>query len=170
MGSKIVVENVEVRLAKATERLIVRNLMELYQHDFSELDGTDVDEYGQYSYYDLDCFWINPGWSAYLIKVDGHWAGFALTNDEVQVAGNSLAITEFFILRKYRKQGVGRRAAQTIMNACPAKWEVRIIENNHAARSFWSTLISAAWPAQVSVVELDNEHWHGPVFSVDTRR
>lgn len=34
---------IEIRLARLGERLIVRNLMELYQHDFSEIDGTDLD-------------------------------------------------------------------------------------------------------------------------------
>lgn len=47
--------NIEVTLAGNAECLIVRNLMELYQHDFSELDGTDLDENGRYGYHDLDC-------------------------------------------------------------------------------------------------------------------
>lgn len=53
--------SIEVRPAKITERQIVRNLLELYQHDFSEFDGMELNEHGQYDYFDLDCFWINPG-------------------------------------------------------------------------------------------------------------
>ena len=34
--------NIEVRLAHNSERLVVRHMMELYQHDFSEFDGTDT--------------------------------------------------------------------------------------------------------------------------------
>ena len=30
---------IETRIAALGERLVVRNLMELYQHDFSEIDG-----------------------------------------------------------------------------------------------------------------------------------
>jgi hypothetical protein len=63
--------NIEVRLAHSTERLVVRHMMELYQHDFSEFDGTDLDEHGQYGYYDLDCFWINPN--------DEDWQGPVFT-------------------------------------------------------------------------------------------
>lgn len=37
---------IEVRLAHTAERLVVRHMMELYQHDFSEFDGTDLDEHG----------------------------------------------------------------------------------------------------------------------------
>ena len=107
--------NIEVILAGHAERLIVRNLMELYQHDFSELDGTDLDEHGQYGYPDLDCFWNHPGHAAHVIKVDGKWAGFALTNQEVYMPGSTHAIVEFFVVRKYRRLGVGQHAAQAIM-------------------------------------------------------
>ena len=160
---------IETRLARLSERLIVRNLMELYQHDFSELDGTDLDEHGQYGYYDLDCFWVNPAWSAYVIRVDEKWAGFALTNDEVLMPGSTSAMVEFFVVRKYRGRGVGRRAAQEIMTRCPGKWEVRVIQENHGAHAFWSSLLKTAWPASYQNIMLDGEAWHGPVFSVDTR-
>jgi len=151
------------------ERLIVRNLMELYQYDFSEIDGTDLDEHGQYGYYDLDCFWINPNWAAYVIAVEGKWAGFALTNDEVHVQGNTRAIVEFFILRKYRGQGVGRLAAQAIMDLEPAHWEIRVLEQNQGAQRFWAGLLDKLWPAKYNKALLNDERWHGPVFSVDTR-
>jgi len=159
---------IEIRPARVTERLIVRNLMELYQHDFSELDGTDLDEHGQYGYDDLDCFWINSGWSAYIIKVDDRWVGFVLTNDEVQTPGNTRAIVEFFVVRKYRGRGVGREAAQLIMSRQPAKWEIRVIESNTAAQQFWGSLMNAVWPAKHQIAFVDNEQWHGPIFSVDT--
>ena len=161
---------IETRLARLSERLIVRNLMELYQHDFSEIDGTDLDEHGQYGYCDLDCFWINPNWSAYVITVEGKWAGFALTNDEVHIQGNTRAIVEFFVVRKYRAQGIGRLAAQAIIDANPAHWEIRVLEQNQDARRFWTRLLNELWPAQHSEAVLSDERWHGPIFSIDTQR
>lgn len=160
--------NIEIRLAHISERLIVRNLMELYQHDFSELDGTDLDTHGQYGYYDLDCFWVNQAWSAYVIKVDDKWAGFVLTNDEVHAPGNTHAIVEFFVVRKYRRRGVGRKAAMDIMSQCPAKWEVRVIQENRAAQEFWELLLTTAWPASYQRALGNSTEWHGPIFSVDT--
>ncbi|QBE61665.1 GNAT family N-acetyltransferase [Pseudoduganella lutea] len=160
---------IEIRLAQLAERLIVRNLMELYQHDFSELDGTDLDDHGQYGYYDLDCFWIKPAWSAYVIKVDDKWAGFVLTNDEVHTLGNTCAIVEFFVVRKYRGRGVGRLAAREILSQCPARWEIRVIQENQAAQAFWESLLLTAWPAGYQRVLVNSREWHGPIFSVDTR-
>ena len=161
---------VETRLARSGERPIVRNLMELYQHDFSEIDGTDLDEHGRYGYHDLDCFWINPGWSAYVILVDGKWAGFALTSDEVVINANTRAIVEFFVVRKYRGQGVGRRAARAIMTTEPARWEIRVLKENQAALRFWTACVEDVAPARYSTTALDDETWHGPVLSLDTRR
>lgn len=161
--------DIEVRRAEYSERLIVRHMMELYQHDFSEFDGTDLDEHGQYGYYDLDCFWINPAFAAYVVKVDGKWAGFALANDETYLPGNTLAIAEFFIVRKYRRHGVGRHLARAILNGMPARWEIRVIAQNPAAASFWQSLIGAAWPERHRVTSLDSEQWQGPVFSVDNQ-
>lgn len=160
--------NIEVRRAGAADRLVVRNMMELYQHDFSELDGTDLDEHGQYGYYDLDCFWINETYAAYVIKVDGKWAGFALTNDEVYVAGNTRAIVEFFIVRKYRRHGVGAHAARAILQMVPARWEIRVIVENDGARRFWQSLLTSAWPDRHRLSNRDDAQWRGPVFSVDT--
>lgn len=160
---------IETRPVSLGERLIVRNLMELYQHDFSEIDGTDLDEHGQYGYYDLDCFWINPNWSAYVITVEGKWAGFALTNDEVHIQGNTRAIVEFFVVRKYRRQGVGKFTVQAIMDANPGCWEIRVLEKNLVARRFWTGLLDKLWPAKYSEALLNDERWQGPVFSVDTQ-
>jgi len=161
--------NIDIRRAAPGERLVVRHLMELYQHDFSELDGGDLDEHGQYGYYDLDCFWIDPAWAAHVVKVDGKWAGFVLVNDDVHLDGNTHAIVEFFVVRKYRGRGVGRAAALAIMNDCPARWEIRVMHENRAAHDFWDALARTAWPASHCKDVLDDERWHGPVFSVDTR-
>ncbi|WBS05526.1 GNAT family N-acetyltransferase [Pseudoduganella sp. SL102] len=160
---------IETRPARLEERLIVGNLMELYQHDFSEIDGTELDEHGRYGYHDLDCFWIKPDWAAYVVAVDGKWAGFALTNDEVYVQGNTRAIVEFFIVRKYRGRGIGGLAAQAIMDQTPARWEIRVLEQNGAALRFWAKLLDKLWPDQHNKAGLANDDWHGPVFSVDTR-
>jgi predicted acetyltransferase len=160
---------IETRLAALGERLVVKNLMELYQHDFSEIDGTDLGEDGRYGYYDLDYFWIHPNWSAYVIVVEGKWAGFALINNEVHIQGNTLAIVEFFVVRKYRRQGVGKLAAKAIMDANPGSWEIRVLEQNLDARRFWTGLLDKLWPAKYSEALLNDERWHGPVFSVDTQ-
>ncbi len=49
-----------VRVIEVTEadKPVVRNLLELYQHDFSEFDDRDVDAHGLYGYPYLDHYWV----------------------------------------------------------------------------------------------------------------
>ncbi len=162
--------DIEVSVARDSGRLVVRHMMELYQHDFSEFDGGDLEEHGQYGYYDLDCFWIKPNFSALVIKADGRWAGFVLVNDEVIDPANTVTIVEFFVLRKYRRQGVGQRAAAAVLGARPGRWEIKVIDKNRAAHAFWRRVIAAHWPGQEHATPRNDEHWHGPVFHVTTMR
>ena len=46
---------------------------------------------------------------------------------------NTRAMLEFFVLRKYRKHGVGSHAASAILTMTPANWEIGVIPQNPAA-------------------------------------
>jgi predicted acetyltransferase len=50
-------------------------------------------------------------------------------------------MAEFFVLRKYRRQGLGRDAAQTIFRRLPGPWTVRQQLTNPAATAFWRRAI-----------------------------
>lgn len=81
---------------------------------------------------------------------------------------HSATIVEFFVLRKYRRHGVGQYAAQAILSAHPGRWEIKVIQENPAAFRFWQNIIKADWPGQEHAVTMNDEHWHGPVFTVTT--
>jgi predicted acetyltransferase len=51
-------------------------------------------------------------------------------------------VAEFFVLRRYRRSGVGRRAAGALWDRTPGHWIVRVAERNHDARPFWTRTIS----------------------------
>jgi len=141
--------------------------MELYQYDFSEFDGQDLDEHGWFGYGDLDYFWFEPTHAVFLITVDEKIAGFVLIDNEVVVTGNERSVTEFFIMRKYRRQGVGKQAAIEVFRRLPAKWEVRVIEQNSPARDFWHRVIAEYTQDKFQEKWLDTDDWHGPVFYFD---
>lgn len=102
---------IEVVAATEQEKPIVGRLLELNAHDFSEIDGRDLDGHGEYGYRYLDHYWINGEHRhAFLIKVDGKVAGCALVR-----AGEPHEFGEFFIIRKYRRNGVGTLAAREVL-------------------------------------------------------
>ena len=131
--------------------------MELYQYDFSEFDGQDLDEHGCFGYGDLDYFWFEPTHAVFLVTVDEKLAGFVLIDDEVVVTGNERSVTEFFIMRKYRRQGVGKQVAIEVFRRLPAKWEVRVIEQNFAAQDFWRCVIAEYTQDKFQEKRLDDD-------------
>lgn len=159
--------NIQLRVPSRSDRNLVRRLMELYQYDFSEFDGQDLDEHGCFGYGDLDYFWFEPTHAVFLVTVDENLAGFVLVDNEVVVTGNERSVTEFFILRKYRRQGVGKQVAIEVFRRLPAKWEVRVIEQNSPAQNFWRRVIAEYTQDKFQENRLDDDEWDGPVFSFD---
>jgi len=161
--------NIQLHTPSRSDRNLVRHLMELYQYDFSEFDGQDLDEHGCFGYGDLDYFWFEPTHAAFLITVDEKLAGFVLIDDEVVIPGNERSITEFFIMRKYRRRGVGKQVAMEVFRRIPAKWEVRVIVQNPPAQAFWRRIIAEYTRDEYQEKQLDNDDWAGPVFYFDNR-
>ena len=126
----------EVVDASETDRPVLRRLIELYRHDFSEFDDTDVDSHGEFGYRYLDHYWTEPDRHAFLIRCDGRWAGFALVR-----SGDPHDMAEFFVMRKYRRSGVGREAAREVLHRFPGRWTVRQLLTNPAATEFWRVAI-----------------------------
>lgn len=52
-----------------------------------------------------------------------------------------LYIAEFFVTHRYRRSGVGRRAAVLLWNRLPGKWLVRVSEGNTGAVPFWERVV-----------------------------
>ena len=122
----------ELLEAMEGDRPVLRRLLELYRYDFSEFDGADVGAHGEFGYRYLDHYWTDESCQPFLFKADGAWAGFALVR-----VGDPSDMAEFFVLRKYRRTGVGRRAAADVLRRFPGRWTVRQQLTNPAATAFW---------------------------------
>ncbi len=70
--------NIEIRKAGIQEKPVLRNLVELYRYDSSEFDGEDVGEHGLFVYRYFDHYWTEPGRHAFIVRVSGRLAGFAM--------------------------------------------------------------------------------------------
>ena len=163
---------VALEIARADQRVIFDNLFQLYTHDFSEfwagLPRGDVDAQGRFPPYPyLDAYWQEEGRVPLLLRVDGATAGFALLNRhghaKPQVERN---MAEFFVLRKYRRGGIGSAAVAAIFEQYPGEWETAVARKNTAALAFWRKVISAH-PRVTDLAEQDlaTAAWNGPVLS-----
>jgi predicted acetyltransferase len=164
------VMKVEVTAAQFYEKAVLRNLMELYQYDFSEMEGEDVNDFGLFGYRYLDHYWTDPGRFPFLIRVDGKLAGFALVRRGRYLPEKHplpqaipLMMAEFFVMRKYRRQGVGALAAKELFSRFTGRWEVGQIAQNPAAQAFWRKVIGEYTGGRYEEVFHDAEGWRGPV-------
>ena len=124
--------HIQVLAAQASDAPRLANLLELYLHDFSEFVPSDIGEDGRFGYPYLAAYWQERERFPFLIRVDTKLAGFALVRQGSLLSGDPdvIDMTEFFVLRGWRRRGIGRTAAHTLFRRFPGRWEVRVLEAN----------------------------------------
>lgn len=144
--------------------------MQLYLYDFSQIDGGDVDNFGLFVFPNLDKYWIETERYPFLLRVAGKLAGFSLLRrgtyfeDGPYQKSNSMIVAEFFVMRKFRRHGVGKWMAVQLFNRFPGWWEVAQTLDNTAAQDFWSSVIEQYTEGNFSQYLLVNDAWRGPVL------
>lgn len=125
------------------QKEILRNLLEKYDYEFSQYDGVEVNALGLYGYSYLDNYWTEDGRWAFFLKVDGKLAGFAMVNNYPE-AGEPLdfCMSEFFVMYKYRRCGLGRWAAFALFNRFQGLWQLKRTPRNVGSVYFWDKVVS----------------------------
>ncbi len=158
---------IEVIAAIQEQEPILANLLELYIHDFSEILNASPGPDGRFSYPRLPLYWSDPRRHPFLVKIDGHWAGFALVKRGSEISGKEdlWDIAEFFVLRGCRRQGIGTQIAHEVWRRLPGPWEVRVMESNIPARDFWARAIAAFVGKSIHPVRIEKDGEWSEVFS-----
>jgi predicted acetyltransferase len=158
--------NIELVAATKGDLPTLDNLAQLYQYDFSEFAGGDVDEEGVFHFVSFDSLFDKPEHRAFLIRVDGCLAGFATAfrgeayrNQAEQVWW----MDEFFVMRKYRGKGVGEFVARKVFDRLPGTWEVGQIAPNKGAQAFWRRVIARYTNDDYEEISMDDDRWRGTV-------
>lgn len=138
----------ELRQVTADEKPILANLMEKYLYEFSTWEKTDVSALGLYGYDWLDCYWTEKGRWAFFILADGKLAGFVMVNDYQETPGieTDYAMSEFFIMNKYKRMGVGSYAARTAFEMFKGKWQLKYLPSNVPSQLFWDRIVPQCAP------------------------
>ena len=159
--------DVEVAPARPEQEAILFSLLELYAHDFSEFHDVAIGADGKFGYKALPLYWSEPGRFPFLVFAEGKLAGFALVKRGSEFSGNEAVwdMAEFFVLRGYRRQGIGTRVAYHLWKSLPGSWEVRVMQSNVLGCDFWARAISTftGEAVEAELVEKDGKCWR--VFS-----
>ncbi|GIN72697.1 hypothetical protein J14TS2_31720 [Bacillus sp. J14TS2] len=164
--------DVTLSLIPYEDKTILQNLMQLYRYDSSEFDGHVLNDHGLYLYKYLDHQWTDDYRRPYLVKVDGEIAGFSLVSLDVpkefmklSTAERTNVISDFFIMRKFRRLGVGQKFATSLFQQYRGIWEIRQTAGNKVAQRFWAKLIHDYTNGHIQKEEfVQNDRWHGPVI------
>jgi len=146
-------------------RVALDNLMQLYVHDWSELLPMDVGADGRFPTPALDPYFREDDHHAFMIEADEQVAGFVLVVSRSRITGTAGVhdMAEFFVLRRYRRQGVGLAAAAAAFARFAGPWEVRQRDENVAAIAFWRRAIDRFAAGCFQEARQDDERWTGLV-------
>ncbi len=133
--------------ASAVDQEWLINVYPLYLHDLSEFDD---------HYYTLNqrVLWepdYLPNWleedrdHSLIISESGCRVGFALVNEAPSpylMPGIRYRLPEFFVLRKYRRCGLGRRSGLALLDQFRGRWQLSVLPRNGPAICFWRSILA----------------------------
>lgn len=81
-------------------------------------------------------------YKSYFIKSSGLLLGFVI----VKIRNNEpnhfiFEMEQFFILKKYSGNGIGKQAATNVFDRYKGEWKVTQVEQNYVAQAFWRKVI-----------------------------
>ncbi|WIV21118.1 GNAT family N-acetyltransferase [Paenibacillus polygoni] len=148
---------VAIMKAALSDRTIIENLLQLYVYDFTEYTAAPIGENGVYQIMpDFESYWSDESsQQSYVIKANGEIAGFIMIKEKEETPKDHV-LSHFFILRKFRRMGVGRKAAISLFKGMKGVWELCQLEDNIPAQKFWDQIIK-----EVSYGEVKNKTENG---------
>lgn len=134
----------DVTLHQATrdDLPVVKNLVPYYIYDMSEHMGWRCRADGRFDGCNgIETYWSEAGKHAFMLRHGQEWAGFALVRGNHEQPDIDYSIAEFFVLRKFRGQGVGERVAGQLFDRFRGRWLVEQLAQNRPAVAFWRKVI-----------------------------
>ena len=118
-------------------------LFRLLQYSLFEESLTDLDDMNEDALFDypwFDAYFTEPQREAYFIRESGtqKLMGFAMMREHED---GRHSIAEFLVIPKFRRQGVGSRAAGACFALHDGLWEVKPAYGSESAKRFWQSVI-----------------------------
>ncbi len=162
---------VELIAATPEQQPILANLLELYAHDFSELHEVELGPDGRFGYRSLPLYWQESSRYPFLVRCNGRLAGLVLVKrgSEFSLDDTVWDMAEFFVIRGYRRQGLGTEIVRQVWRRFPGRWEVRVMEANHSACQFWKRAIAEFTAEAIEPMQIEKEGKRWYLFSFEVK-
>jgi len=135
---------VELIHVKINDKLTLKSLLELYDSEPNDYEEDDEGEQEPYEYKYLEHYFKEKDWLAYFIMVDDDYAGFVMINPMPEVSDilTDYSLSEFFVIPKYRRCGVGKLAVYKILDMYKGKWQLTRDPRDKNSVPFWNKVIN----------------------------
>jgi predicted acetyltransferase len=98
-----------------------------------------VGDDGRFGFKKLLLYWREANRHPFLLKIDGKVAGLVFVKKGSEVSGDETVwdMAEFFVLRAFRRRGIGTQIAHKVWRKFPGQLEIRVVSTNQPASRFW---------------------------------
>jgi predicted acetyltransferase len=136
--------HVQLHPATQADLPIVKNLVPYYIYDMSEHMGWPCTPDGRFDGCDdLESYWsATPGKHPFILRAGDEPAGFVLILTDHPDPTVDASVTDFFVLRKFRRQGIGTQIARELFNRFPGRWRIDQLPGNAPAIAFWRKVVA----------------------------
>jgi predicted acetyltransferase len=149
--------HIELEPVSEKDKAVLARLLELYRYDMSDFRPYVLSPHGTYEYRYLDAYFLNDDREACFVKVDGELAGFTMTR---LVRTNIRSVAEFFVVKRWRRHGVGTAVAHQLFTQHPGRWEVAVDDANTAGQAFWPAVCTSAARGAVETRRKSDEAYY----------
>jgi predicted acetyltransferase len=117
----------------------LESLMNLYLHDLSEFaSDLKINENGKFEYEGFELYFTSEDLKPFFITYQDDVVGFVLLNTGKYVPRDiDYTIHEVFLLRGFRKKGIGTVAIKKLLELYKGKYYIVQLGNNKTAINFW---------------------------------
>lgn len=133
----------ELHVVTPADHQVLKNLLEYYLYEFSGYrDDIELNKQGYFGFQGYEQFLSEP-FTTFFITVHENLAGFAIVEEKFSTnRDRCYCIREFFVVRKYRRRGIGKQVAWEIFNQFRGVWDICQIKANVRAQTFWRSIVS----------------------------
>ncbi|HEY2049062.1 MAG TPA: GNAT family N-acetyltransferase [Caulobacteraceae bacterium] len=153
---------VELREAALAELPVMQRMGRYYVYDMSEYvggqPGWEFPDSGDYECDDFRPYFDDPQAKPFFIRADGELAGFAIVDRRGSTPEVDFNMAQFFVIRKFKRRGVGADAAAECFNRFRGVWDVMVISENVGAHAFWEKTIDRFTDGQFQEIRRSVAH------------
>ncbi len=168
----------DIKLVPATldDYPVIQNMGRFYVYDMTEYlgyePGWEIPEDGLFECIDLKKYWEAADSYPFLVRYQHEIAGFVIVDKKGSEASIEFNMAQFFILRKFQHEGIGKYVAQETFKKFPGVWEVMVMPGNEGAYRFWLSTVTAFTQNQFTEYTRDIAHLNNSrknIFKFDSR-